>query len=919
MAMVQSLFWRKSGKFLMFFAILGLMGAELPGESSYISFEQPENYGGYASGEAVSVRVVWSTAIDPATIEMSCDGQTLTDLLVFTESSATGVLADLPLGQHRLRVTARTLSSSGCAPFTQEFLDEITISIGTGLSKNAIWPQFRYDTRNSGYKPLEKMTQRVNLSLLPWQFETGRGIFSTAIQDDEGIMYVGSADTYFYALSEQGEKLWAFKTGQIIDSAGAISQDGTLYFPSGDGFIYSLDRTGQELWKFETAFEQGYVAWWEGNITIGPDGTLYAGNDDFKMYAISPDGQEKWSFETRNNVWSAPAIGAAGHIYFGSLDLHLYCLDHDGGLVWKKLLDGPIVASPALSPDKTVLYLGTFGSSFYAIDTQNGDVLWQVKAREHVYSSAAVGLDGRIYVGSADGSLYAYSPQGERLWSYDTGDPIRSSPIVGPDGTIYFGCGNGKLYAINPDGSRKWSYDTTIEDRNDLNASPSLARDYVIISGEKGYVYGIPYGYCESHSEDTRCDLSPAEEYPANGTFVMYTSPGGSTSDLPIGDVDPANVFTQRLMIRSTNETLAAKVLPVDLVVKSTPEFAKKIEISTNGEFINIIPQEFLTADTNYRIESSGQYIATDSAGNEMAPRAFAQTMNIHTRKAELQQLPLLVEDAAVSVLELKRLLVSQPTIAPSFNQIGFDSYNFLAGTVSLDRANKNFILWVAGGIKEDSLIRLDSQTRVQFPLRGEYVNNFLTLHFEDFELEVDNVNFPLTQLRFSGRVDEKLNAPDGVGAYAETRCLAIEYFGPILYLAGMCNQQGNMIAVGKAELAGHQGPEGKKVSNLKVASIRYMAPTTLTGAATVEVVYESNTLKVNEHLAGIMLTDAATGIPLSLNYGVLTKSEADSQGNFLRTVLTIPEPRQLLRDKKVMATLIWDLYPLFGQTLTFD
>jgi outer membrane protein assembly factor BamB len=53
-----------------------------------------------------------------------------------------------------------------------------------------------------------------------------------------------------------------------------------------------------------------------------------------------------------------------------------------------------------------------------------------------------------LYVGSADGSLYARdAATGAPLWSFPTAGPISSSPAVA-DGTVYSGSVDGRLYAF---------------------------------------------------------------------------------------------------------------------------------------------------------------------------------------------------------------------------------------------------------------------------------------------------------------------------------------------------------------------------------------------------------------------------------------------------------------------------------------
>ncbi|TKJ39007.1 hypothetical protein CEE36_10540 [candidate division TA06 bacterium B3_TA06] len=78
----------------------------------------------------------------------------------------------------------------------------------------------------------------------------------------------------------------------------------------------------------------------------------------------------------------------------------------------------------------------------------NGDVKWQYGTGKSVTSSAAIGSDGTIYVGSWDYYLYAINPDGTLLWRCETQGTVESSPAVGPDGTIYIGSNDGNLYAL---------------------------------------------------------------------------------------------------------------------------------------------------------------------------------------------------------------------------------------------------------------------------------------------------------------------------------------------------------------------------------------------------------------------------------------------------------------------------------------
>ncbi len=223
-----------------------------------------------------------------------------------------------------------------------------------------------------------------------------------------------------------------------------------------------------------------------------------------------------------------------------------------------------------------------------------------------------------IYIGSADGSLYALRPDGSLIWRYDTGDPIRSSPAVGrgPNGSgdiVYVGSSNGRLYAIDAaTGKRRWSFDTTpaggaLRDRNDLNGSPALGRHGIYIGGEHGYLVYVPYDYC-LHRRDRRCERSPAQEFGNSLDDVFYVTPGGTTRRRPEGTVTTSTVLGTRLIVRRGGITENAKMVPApdsDALVQASPRFGFQTQLSGDGHFLFIRPDGFLRPGT--RLPGAGR------------------------------------------------------------------------------------------------------------------------------------------------------------------------------------------------------------------------------------------------------------------------------------------------------------------------
>ena len=94
-------------------------------------------------------------------------------------------------------------------------------------------------------------------------------------------------------------------------------------------------------------------------------------------------------------------------------------------------------------------------------------------------SSATLGADGTIYIGSHDHNLYAFAPDGTLKWKFATEGMIEASPTIAADGTIYLGSYDNCLYALHPDGSLKWKYTAGLY----FNSSPVIGPDGTVYVG----------------------------------------------------------------------------------------------------------------------------------------------------------------------------------------------------------------------------------------------------------------------------------------------------------------------------------------------------------------------------------------------------------------------------------------------------
>lgn len=308
-----------------------------------------------------------------------------------------------------------------------------------------------------------------------WRFLLPDRVEASPTIGPDGTIYIGCFDGKFYAINgATGTAKWTspFDTNTqsseptYIHSTAALSRDGTtLYVGVGTfgvssgsaspGGLYAISTSGQLLW---THWFNDVV---EASPTIAPDGTIYVGSWDHNLYALNPDGTLKWSHTLDGQIWGSAAIGGDGTIYVGSISNEFVALTPDNQVKWQVNLT--TVGSAALGADGTV-YVGNWGdSNLYALDPATGATKWRSIGQPAAGSTPTVRADGSILFGGEDAVLRAYDRKdGTVLWSYNipTGGRLFSSPVVAPtaDHGIYIGCADGKLYAFHGNSSGVSAY-----------------------------------------------------------------------------------------------------------------------------------------------------------------------------------------------------------------------------------------------------------------------------------------------------------------------------------------------------------------------------------------------------------------------------------------------------------------------------
>ncbi len=123
---------------------------------------------------------------------------------------------------------------------------------------------------------------------------------------------------------------------------------------------------------------------------------------------------------------------------------------------WATKLGSSVDSSPAVVAGK--VYVGTADGSVFCVSAADGKVIWETPTDGCVVSSPAV-HDGVVYVGSVDRCLYALSAAtGEKLWRVRTWRPVVASPLV-LDNRVYIGSMDGSFKCVEADtGEVVWEH-----------------------------------------------------------------------------------------------------------------------------------------------------------------------------------------------------------------------------------------------------------------------------------------------------------------------------------------------------------------------------------------------------------------------------------------------------------------------------
>ncbi len=274
-----------------------------------------------------------------------------------------------------------------------------------------------------------------------------------------------------------GTSAWTFsvysgaKSAKVPWLAGGF--DNRLYLPLPNA-IYSINLTGHYIWMLSTwdSSEEGMtkpITTREFLACTADKQAFYVVLGEkkagYRLAAISTQGEFLWTYWLGAITKADLLLGENGEIFAvvsldksssgstgtgGSLKtgkIYSFRTENGSSAVWQQTLATTIEFSRPIQYKGKTLYL-TGGSKVYALNADDGSIMWEEPLLNLVSPPAIDPQTEHIYAGSSDGLLFAVDQSGRMVWNLTLDGSISRAPLIGPDGFLYVFTEKGSLYKV---------------------------------------------------------------------------------------------------------------------------------------------------------------------------------------------------------------------------------------------------------------------------------------------------------------------------------------------------------------------------------------------------------------------------------------------------------------------------------------
>lgn len=306
--------------------------------------------------------------------------------------------------------------------------------------------------------------------------------------DDSGV-YVGGDGGWFYAFELDGRMRWRFHLSRAAKGIHATaSLDATSVYIGGyDGRLYRIDKaTGEVLWTLHLGIALG-------SSTVLHEGILYVGvetahPDGYAIAVRARSGEVLWTSNwLGGHPHSSPALWPEkGLLFIGANSARITALDMKTGReIWHSLTEGPVKGTPTVHEGRVAF--SSWGRKVFSLDALTGELVWETYLGDASQSSLTfVPGTNEFIVATSNGRLYWLRADSGKIVRELRRDGLRGvfsatvSPGAKPDSWIaWTPCPQGDLCALDARTAKPlatWSLGAP------LTGAPTVTRDHVYVA-----------------------------------------------------------------------------------------------------------------------------------------------------------------------------------------------------------------------------------------------------------------------------------------------------------------------------------------------------------------------------------------------------------------------------------------------------
>jgi outer membrane protein assembly factor BamB len=300
---------------------------------------------------------------------------------------------------------------------------------------------------------------RASTGAVRWRRQLGSVACAPIVSG--GALVIGTTDGVVLAVDPQtGVEKWRYQSRGPIGQSPVASGELIVFSNEADQVVAVEAANGKFKWQYKSETPEEYTL--RGHAGVAIDGELvYTGFSNGTLVALRKDtGSVAWSTSLKGDADRFMDVDATPlvldeQVYASSSSGGVYALDKLTGLIrWRlPFFDGAQPSATGnvggLATDGKHIYVSVADLGTYALDLA-GNVIWRVGAKDGGEPAAPV-VWGDLLVFSLahDGMYLADRRTGQTLEYFDPGDGVSAQPVITGDGRLFVMSNHGILYAFD--------------------------------------------------------------------------------------------------------------------------------------------------------------------------------------------------------------------------------------------------------------------------------------------------------------------------------------------------------------------------------------------------------------------------------------------------------------------------------------